>query len=264
MGIRTFTFNGESSDAYGVLITQNASYNAPERAGEMISIPGRNGAFWQDRGRFENIEVTYHCVVGEGTKADFVSAMSDVRSWLCSPVGYCRLEDDYNPDEYRLAVYKNGLETDEPFVTGAEFEITFDCKPQRFLKSGEDPITIGEWGETETYTGAIAQFENPNGWLAVKSLEASIDPIQDLHGYDKPWVGGAGKNKLHVTATTQTINGVTFTVNSDGTINANGTATADTIFVLNSDIRSDISSGTSIIVNGCPSGGRVAHTECIA
>ena len=31
------------------------------------------------------------------------------------------------------------------------------------------------------------------------SLSAEIEPIQDLHGYDKPWVGGAGKNKLPLT-----------------------------------------------------------------
>lgn len=149
MGIRTFTFNGESSDTYGILINVNSSFNAPERAGEMISIPGRNGAFWQGHGRFENIEVTYHCVVGESTKPDFVDAMSDVRSWLCSPVGYCRLEDDYNPNEYRMAVYKSGLETDEPFVTGAEFDIVFDCKPQRFLKSGETAVSVTS-GDTVT------------------------------------------------------------------------------------------------------------------
>lgn len=149
MGIRTFTFNGESSDTYGVMITQNESYNAPARAGEMVSIPGRNGAYWHDLGRFENIEVTYKCAIGEGTKADFVDAMSDIRSWLCSPVGYCRLEDDYNPNEYRMAVYKSGLETDKPLVTGAEFDIVFECKPQRFLKSGETAVSVTS-GDTIT------------------------------------------------------------------------------------------------------------------
>lgn len=149
MGIRTFSFNGESSDTYGILINKNASFNAPERAGEMLSIPGRNGAYWHDLGRFENIEVTYKCAIGEGTKADFVDAMSDLRSWLCSPIGYCRLEDDYNPNEYRMAVYKSGLETDEPFLTGAEFDIVFECKPQRFLKSGETAISVTS-GDTIT------------------------------------------------------------------------------------------------------------------
>lgn len=31
-----------------------------------------------------------------------------------------------------------------------------------------------------------------------KSTILSLEPIQDLHGYDKPWVGGAGKNKYSV------------------------------------------------------------------
>ena len=174
MGIRTFTFNGESSDTYGILINVNSSFNAPERAGEMISIPGRNGAFWQDHGRFENIEVTYHCVVGEATKPDFVDAMSDVRSWLCSPIGYCRLEDDYNPNEYRMAVYKSGLETDEPFVTGAEFDIVFDCKPQRFLKSGETAVSVTS-GDTIT---------NPTRFDAQPQLEIEGYGNINCNGYN--------------------------------------------------------------------------------
>ena len=33
---------------------------------------------------------------------------------------------------------------------------------------------------------------------AVQKLQVALEPIQDLHGYDKPWVGGAGKNKCPV------------------------------------------------------------------
>ena len=35
--------------------------------------------------------------------------------------------------------------------------------------------------------------------LPAKSLTVNLEPIQDLHGYDNPWVGGAGKNKLPMT-----------------------------------------------------------------
>lgn len=62
-----------------------------------------------------------------------------------------------------------------------------------------------------------------------KSTILSLEPIQDLHGYDKPWVGGAGKNKLPLTVngiksanTTVTwngnscvYNGVTITILTD-------------------------------------------------
>lgn len=50
-----------------------------------------------------------------------------------------------------------------------------------------------------------------------------IEPVQDLHGYDKPWVGGAGKNKENVTLTTGTYAGVTWTVYDDKRIKISGT-----------------------------------------
>lgn len=144
-----FTFDGETSASFGVHITGEGVFNAPKRAVEMINIPARNGAFALDQGYFENIEVTYNASIVAETNADFAAAVSGLRNFLCSRTGYCRLEDDYNPNEYRMAVYKSGLEV-TPFVlkTG-EFQITFDCKPQRFLKSGETAVAITS-GDTIT------------------------------------------------------------------------------------------------------------------
>ena len=34
------------------------------------------------------------------------------------------------------------------------------------------------------------------GALPMPKLKVGIEPQQDLHGYDHPWVGGAGKNKF--------------------------------------------------------------------
>lgn len=107
---KAFNFDGQSSRNYGVYITGEAVYNAPERDVEMITIPGRNGAYALDNGRFENIDVTYPAGIYADTEADFAAAISDFRNYLCSRSGYCRLSDEYNPDEYRLAIYKSGLE----------------------------------------------------------------------------------------------------------------------------------------------------------
>ena len=141
-----FEFDGESSKNYSVYITGEAVYNAPEREVEIISIPGRNGSFALDKGRFENIEVTYPAGIFADNELDFARAVSNLRNYLCSKKGYCRLTDDYNPDEYRLAIYKSGLEVKPAQLKAGEFEITFDCKPQRYLMSGETPmeITSGE------------------------------------------------------------------------------------------------------------------------
>lgn len=140
---KALTFNGESSRTYGVYITGQAVYNAPTRDVEMVTIPGRSGAFPLDHGRFENIEVTYPAGTFADNEEDFAAAISDFRNALCAAKGYCRLEDEYNPNEYRLAIYKSGLEVEPTALKAGEFDITFECKPQRYLKSGETAVTIG-------------------------------------------------------------------------------------------------------------------------
>jgi len=139
---KAMTIDGESSRTYGVYITGSAVYNAPAREVEMVSVPGRNGQLALDKGRFENIEVTYPAGIYADTEEDFAEAVSNFRNYLCSRNGYVRIEDDYNPDEYRMGIYKSGLEVETAGHKAGEFEITFDCKPQRWLKSGETAITV--------------------------------------------------------------------------------------------------------------------------
>lgn len=143
---KSLEFDGESSRTYGVYITGEAVYNAPEREVEMIAIPGRDGAFALDRGRFENIEVSYPAGIFADKEEDFAEAISDFRNFLCSRSGYCRLTDEYNPGEYRLAVYKSGLEVEPTLLRAGKFDIVFECMPQRFLTSGETavPVTSGD------------------------------------------------------------------------------------------------------------------------
>ena len=169
---KSLIFDGEDSRDYGVYITGQAVFNAPEREVEMITIPARNGLFALDHGRFENIEVTYPAGIFADTEADFAQAISDFRNFLCSRKGYCRLTDEYNPDEYRMAIYKSGLEVTPAQLKAGEFEITFDCKPQRFLTSGESIVTLDS-GDTIT---------NPTLFEAKPMIEA--------YGYGQFDVGG--------------------------------------------------------------------------
>lgn len=146
---KALSFDNVSSRTYGVYITGEAVYNAPEREVEMISIPGRNGAFALDKGRFENIEVTYPAGIFADSETNFADAISEFRNFLCSRKGYVRLQDEYNPNEYRMAIYKSGLEVEPAQLKAGEFEITFDCKPQRFLTSGETTSNVRS-GDTIT------------------------------------------------------------------------------------------------------------------
>lgn len=155
MGImfKQFQFDGELSGNYGLYISGAGVYNAPVRDVEMLTIPGRNGAFPLDHGRFENIEVTYPAGIFGSSESDFAAKVQAARNWLCSKKGYVRLMDFYNPAEYRLAVYKSGLSVTPTMNKAGEFDLTFECKPQRFLLQGDRKTTIttaGTWALNNT------------------------------------------------------------------------------------------------------------------
>ena len=138
-------FGGIDSADYGIYITGQAVFNAPERAVEMVKVPGRNGAIALDLGRWENIEVSYPAGCFGDNQSDFATRISDFRNAIASQIGYQRLTDTYNPSEYRLGVYADGLDVKPTGMNRAgEFTITFDCKPQRFLTSGETETTVSD------------------------------------------------------------------------------------------------------------------------
>ena len=147
--LKSFTFDGESSADYGVQILGEGVFNVPERAVELVTVPGRNGAVAIDQGYWENALVTYPATLIASSPEEFAQAMSDFRNMLCSRRGYCRLSDDYHPDEYRLAMFVNDIEVDEKVLMTGEFDITFNCKPQRWLANGETPVTVSS-GDTLT------------------------------------------------------------------------------------------------------------------
>lgn len=145
MLFKSLRYGDIDTKEYDVYISGDAVFNSPARDVEMIEIPGRNGAYALDKRRYKNIDVTYPAGLGTKNEAEFRRKIEDLRNALSSKVGYQRLEDDYNGEEYRLAVYKSGLDVNPTMLRAGQFDIVFDCKPQRFLKSGEieTPVTSG-------------------------------------------------------------------------------------------------------------------------
>ena len=133
MGLNYFMIGEVSSLDYGVVISNAAVFNAPGRVYESVSVPGRNGAVLFDEGYYENVTVSY-----EAALLNKHSNLDGFRAWLMSFTKYIRLEDTYHPEEYRLAIPSGGFSvTTETANKVGRFKVSFDCKPQRFLKSGE-------------------------------------------------------------------------------------------------------------------------------
>ncbi|HRU99264.1 MAG TPA: hypothetical protein P5092_17775 [Ruminococcus sp.] len=149
MGINTLTFNNVNSKTYGVYISGTGVFNAPARDREMIQVPGRNGDIIIDHGRYQNIEITYPAFIVR----DFAS---NIRTWcnkLLEPIDYVRLEDTYHPSEFRLTVLAQGMEVDPvAWLAAGSFDLRFNCRPERFLKSGETATTFTAKGSISNPT----------------------------------------------------------------------------------------------------------------
>lgn len=149
-----FTFAGHDSRDYGVYISGHGTFDAPTRVYELISVPGRSGDLVGAERRLENIELTYPAFV----YSDFKNKMAALRGMLLSQIGYQRLEDTYHPDEFRKALYSGGLTVETNGRNDAgEFDLTFICKPQRYLKSGETAQTIASGGSITNPTDFESQ-----------------------------------------------------------------------------------------------------------
>lgn len=133
-----FTFGEYDSRDFGVFIARDSVYNAPKRAYRQVQVPGRNGDLMIDGGRFENIDVTYPCLI----YSKFDANIEGLRNALLSCKGYVRIMDSYHPNEFRLGCFSDDLSV-APRVLGdgGTFDVVFNCKPQRFLLSGEEPAT---------------------------------------------------------------------------------------------------------------------------
>ena len=169
------TFNGKNSAEFGVWISGGGTYNAPARDVEMVSVPGRNGDISYDNGRFQNVAVTYPAFISR----KFKHRIDDFRSWMCSHIGYQRLEDTYHPEEYRLAMYKSGLAvTTAPRNLAGSFDLVFECKPQRFLKSGELPMIFDAAGviynPTDYAAKPLIRCHGTSGTVTVGGVSVAV------------------------------------------------------------------------------------------
>ena len=137
-------FNYQSSKDYYAEIEAPPTYKTPARDYELNHVPGRNGDLLYDQGSYQNLDVTYTMSIVPPQGYSYAETMLKFQSWLHSGSGYLRLEDSYDPEHYRMACFKDESEIENYFDKAGKLTVTFNCKPGRFLKDGEEPILVNE------------------------------------------------------------------------------------------------------------------------
>ena len=175
-------FNGVTSASVHAHITEPPEYTIPERDYDTIHIDGRNGDLVIDSGVYNNVDRKYKMSMdATSSTLDYISVPSSIATWLHpnplttnSDGGYYKLTDTYDPSHFRYARFKGDEDISNIFEKAGEFDLTFDCKPQRYLTSGETAVTISSSGQT--LTNPTSQIAKPiitfnstsnGGWVQI-------------------------------------------------------------------------------------------------
>lgn len=139
-GGSSLVFNGvDLGKECNMFVLGKGVFGAPSRDVTQIHVPGRNGDILIDNGGWNNVDVTYSscCIL-----SNFRENIAKLKEYLLANPGYHELSDPYNPDEVRYAEFR-GPFTPEAFTAKGNnagmFDLTFNCKPQRFLRESIVP-----------------------------------------------------------------------------------------------------------------------------
>ncbi len=177
-------FNGVSSQDYGIQVEHPPDYQTPARDYEVIHIPGRNGDLVIDNGSWQNVSRSYQFAIGDVEK-DFTDMANVITEWLNSASGYARLEDSYEPEYYRMAMFQNETDIENILQHAGRTTVEFNCKPQRFLKSGEYPVRLSKSSVLRNPTGfhslpQITVHGTGEGALGVGGHTVTISNIDEF------------------------------------------------------------------------------------
>lgn len=177
--------------------------------------------------------VTIPDTVASATSKGLMSAEDKQKLDLLNPISYNQVTgkptSDQEPDFGDTVTVSQISQASSGQVSALDRTIkipdTLASDTNDGLMSAEDKDKLDNVDDIyNTECGDIVTIDDAQSDSDVTSLQVTLEPVQD-NDYDSVWTGGNGKNKLKNTLSSTTYRGVTFTVNSDGSITANGTAT---------------------------------------
>ena len=174
-------FDGvDLEERWGFMVDGVKTWDVPKRDQEAVHIPGRNGDLIIDKGCWKNVDITYHFLI----KDRWIEKFDDFCAWISQRNGYYQLEDpERHPGIYRMAAILDDIKPTLWFrhKTGI-FDITFSCKPQKYLFEGEEPqiqLLLQCGAATSLVSGSVEKSGNIVKVTPTIPAEAAVDSNND-------------------------------------------------------------------------------------
>lgn len=136
------TWAGTSTDELGMVVEHYPKVILPKRKFQVQSVAGRSDDIVISSDAFENYEQSYSVFLDSKYIGGLEAVIPKISDWLLGNTGYQRLEDTYFPDYYRMAYVSSGQNFSSLFNEYGEGTLSFNCAPEKYLKTGELPIDI--------------------------------------------------------------------------------------------------------------------------
>ncbi len=175
----TFYLDGIDARSAGIQLQAPIEFSEAVPVVEAQTIPGRNGDLICETGSYENRSGSASCFC---LQKDVEKAISSAGRFLMGKKGYRRLETSDDPDHYWLARVENSPQIAMRLRTLAPFEIGFDCKPQRFVKAGENAVVFTSNGVLFNQYGRtalpfITLYGQGAGWLTIGNCNVEVKAL---------------------------------------------------------------------------------------
>lgn len=135
-------YGGEASSDFGMVIAEAPAFERATRKQTTFNVPGRNGDVIIQQDAWNDVPRNYKVWMTASGEEDLSDAVDSLMGWLNSKKGYNRLDDNFEPDVFRLAYYSGGASVTNHLMQYGEAVLPFTCRAERFYKSGEIAVSV--------------------------------------------------------------------------------------------------------------------------
>ncbi|MBP5311904.1 MAG: hypothetical protein J6112_03620 [Clostridia bacterium] len=189
-----FSWDNISTEAFEtassrIIVRKSPSISRPARKYDRYSVPGRSGDIYIPQDAFDNYTQVYDLFLYTDEKGSELNELCEkIAAWLYTPNGYAELVDDHEDGYLRKAFFTGPFTVENDLTIFGRTTITFNCRPERFLKAGNDSIPGDEWLSLTNPTRQIARpvldIEIPVSFSGIK-IQTLYDTVTKTWIYTK-------------------------------------------------------------------------------